>query len=174
MKNSRTILYLGLAAFVIATLFIYNHLGGFDSLTYKVGQENSYFFGEPFQGNPKARKLEKLFEHAREVSVSKDSYDLAIINFHSEEENLDQLIGIITDSLSDDFNDSQLSVHRKFEGKYISTTIKAHNLVMPSPKKVLKGAIKFAKEQNLKIDESYTIEVYKAERDLRILFPLVD
>lgn len=174
MKNSRNVLYLGLAAFIVAVLFIYNSLGGFDNLTYEVIQEDNYFFGEPFQGNPKAAKLEKLFEHAREVSIEQEGYDLAIINYQTEEEALDQVIGVITDSVAADFEDKQLSVTKNFFGKYISTTIKSHSLVMPSPNNVSRGAKKFANDQGLTIDESYTIEIYKAERDLRILFPLVD
>lgn len=174
MKNSRNVLYLALAAFVIATLFIYNSLGGFDSLTYELSEEENYFIGEPFQGNPKAAKLEKLFKHAREVSTAQDGYDLAIVNYQSEEESLDQVIGVITDSIVTDFKDGQLSVSKTFSGKFISTTISAHSLVMPSPTKVLRGAKKFAEKNGLTVDESYTIEIYKAERDLRVLFPLID
>lgn len=174
MKNSKNVLYLALAAFIVAALFIYNSLGGFDSLAYEINKEENYFFGEPFQGNPKAAKLEKLFIHAKEVSLEKDGYDLAIINYQSEEENLDQIIGVITDSVNTNFEDNNLSVSKSFSGNYISTTIKSHSLVMPSPEKVLRGAKKFAEEQGLTIDESYTIEIYKAERDLKILFPLVN
>lgn len=150
----------------------YFWLGGGKQLAFKMEERpTSYVIGYDFKGAYNSSDLEEIFFKVKEES-EKTGADLVIINYDDDslsKNTIHQLVGFISNS-QNDLEENQ-SVVVLESGKYLSTLISAHNLVMPKPNKVREQAEEFSAELGL-IPEKISIEIYKGERELQIMFPL--
>ncbi|MTI20106.1 hypothetical protein E1176_03665 [Fulvivirga sp. RKSG066] len=150
---------------------VYYYLGGTEDFVFTQVNKALYLKGEAFKGSYNDSKIESLFVNARQISTENDGYKLAILSYPMNETKVDQVVGIVSNSeINNDWESFDTS--RELNGNFITTTITAHNLVMPKPNEVLEAAQEYAALQDLEIDESYTIEVYEGERKLLVYFPI--
>lgn len=164
---------------VIAALIIvvvgatYLWLGGGQTLEFQVKEKSSFYIvGSDYKGPYNGSELERIFFDTRQKSETSQS-DLVVLNYDNDslrEGQVHQLVGIEHASLPTNTDGSDV-VEMK-SGKYLFTTINAHNLVMPKPESVRSQAVKFAADLGLKPDENISIEIYHGRRSLEILFPL--
>lgn len=147
-------------------------LGGGQRLVFEIEDSPTFYIvGEDFYGSYNSNKLEALFFSAQQRSAELET-SLVVLNYKSDtlsEGKIHQLIGIMSDQMPAEGDTSNVMVMG--QGKYLTTMINAHNLVMPKPEEVREQATEFASKQNLRPDD-LSIEIYKNERDLRIMFPL--
>jgi len=157
---------------VVLTWF-YIFLGGTEKLSFTVESGIFWVKGEHIRARYSDSKIEDLFFQARGIAESDQALDLAVINYMAPTDTVDQVIGIVS-PIEISHSIEKLDTEEKLQGKFIKATINAHNLVMPKPEEVKGQAAVFAKDNNLSIDERYTLEVYKNERDLEVYIPVKD
>lgn len=163
---------IAIGGFIILSVALgYFWLGGGQNLEFQIVEKSEfYILGYDYTGSYKNPKLEKIFYTAREESKSSQS-DLMVINYDHDtldESHIHQLIGVVSNK-SDDVRDEKKMIKLE-SGKYIQTVINAHNLVMPKPEDVREQAEKIAVQNRLEIS-NISIEVYKGERELVIMYP---
>lgn len=156
---------------VIAVVWFYQYLGGFDKLTFQETKINLYFQGNEYHGLYNNPETEKLFLSAREAAVNTSNAELAIMSYPSKKDSLHQIIGIVSEEPKES---ADMKYSERLTGRFLETTITAHNLVMPKPNEVIDKAQEFASKNDLTIDAKRSIDIYQGERSLKVLIPLVD
>ncbi len=156
---------------VIAVVWFYQYLGGFDKVTFNETAISLYFQGNEYHGLYNNPETEKLFLSAREASNNATFAELAIISYPSGKDSLHQIIGIVSEK---PLEPNDMKYAEELRGRYLETIITAHNIVMPKPNEVIEKAKEFALENNLSLDDRRSIDIYHGDRSLRVLFPLVD
>lgn len=166
----KKIVIAALIILVVGTTYLF--LGGGEKLEFKVEDKPAFYIaGSDYIGSYKGEELERIFFEARKKSKATQS-DLVVLNYDNDSLRkglIHQLIGIEYSNFPADSNSTEIVEMRS--GKYIVTTIKAHNLVMPKPESVRNQAVRFAAALGLQ-PENVSIEIYHDERSLEILFPL--
>jgi len=156
--------------FIGAVVFAINmYLGGSEELTFSKESKSLWFKGERFRGRYSDPKIEELFFNARELAMENDRYTLAVINYQAPEDTVDQAVGVISDAA---IELGEMTTQKAFDQDFLKTIITSHNLVMPKPEEVMRAAKKYASNQNLLIDDSWTLEIYEGERTLKVLIPI--
>ncbi|MCH7513403.1 MAG: GyrI-like domain-containing protein [Bacteroidetes bacterium] len=156
---------------------LYYYLGGFNQVDYAVKEVNGEYsiIGRKFEGKYNAHELEKIFTTVRKlIKNGQIRGTMVIINYNDSYDEYDgtvkYTVGILVDN-------EGYAVPEGFEiinikaSKVVRATINAHNVVMPAPAKILKGAGRMAMQHNLTLS-NYSIEQYRDERQLVIDFPV--
>lgn len=160
-----------LMVIVIAVVWFYQYLGGFDKVTFNETTISLYFQGNEYQGLYNNPETEKLFLSAREAAVNASNAELAIMSYPSTKDSLHQIIGLVS---KEPIEATDMIYKEELTGRYLETIITAHNLVMPKPNEVIEKAKGYASKNDLTVDGRRSIDIYQGNRSLRILIPLVD
>jgi hypothetical protein len=151
--------------FGVVVTFIYFQLGGGKSLKFEIITKDVTIYGQPFKGKYNDPKIGTLFADAKNQVISHPDESLVIVNYISTHpDSVKQFIGFVSDKK---YNLPNIEMK---EVTFVTTEIKAHNLVMPKPEEVRNNAAKFANNNRLQLD-SFSIELYHEERNLEIIFP---
>ena len=159
--------------FVILVVSLsYLWLGGGQNLEYKVERLSEFYIvGKEYSGSYNSSKLEELFFSMKTEALKKSS-SLVVVNYESDtldNGKIHQFIGYKSEDVPHEENALQLL---KIEaGEYVATEIESHNFVMPKPEDVREGASEHVAAQGVILD-SVSIEIYRGERELQILFPI--
>lgn len=157
---------------ILIAAVAYFWLGGSQELSFQLEEKDDMFIlGKEYTGPYNGNSLEALFFEAKEEAKKAQS-ELTIINYNTDslkDSHVHQFIGTLSFKRPADVAGKQII---KIEaGKIITTLIDAHNFVMPKPEDVRRKAKQFADAQGVAL-ASESIEVYRNERELTILFPL--
>lgn len=158
-----------LAASILAVcaiaFFIYYMLGGFDPIQFELHSEQFTIYGEKFEGSTESNELQTLFMNYRNLVNENSNLKLAVIDTPlNSEDSVKQVIGVISEI-------PQKGNNFDFNGPFIKTTLTSHPIVTPLPGTVRELAAIFAANNNLKLEES-SIEVYSANGDLEVFYPI--
>lgn len=164
---------ISLVVLAVVLTWFYIFLGGTEKLSFTIEKNTFIVNGQHVRARYSDSAIEALFFQARDVAEKEASLDLAVINYAAPTDTVDQVIGVVSRSkIAQTFDN--LDRKEQLAGTFIKAVINAHNLVMPKPEEVKEQASNFAKEKGLNIDERYTLEVYKNERDLEVYIPVKD
>jgi hypothetical protein len=161
----RRILFIVIPILVVVAFFLYQSLGGGDSLSFAlVTLDDTAISGEYFEGRPASPDLEKLFFEMRDQSSFEDSILLSVVNIPiAKEDTIRQFIGIIGNMQTADG-------YMITAGDYIEVTMDMHTSVRPSPARVREEASAFAESLGRSIKGEEDIQVFTSESEIRILF----
>ncbi len=157
------------------TIFYY-YLGGFNQVDYSVKElEGAYtIIGQNLEGKYNDLEFEKIFTAVKKLIKNGQVHGtLVIVNYN---DNYDEYEGTVTYTIGVLVDNEGNDVPEGFEiftiraSKVVRATIHAHNIVMPAPATIFKGANRVAKQHNLTLSD-YSIEQYMGERQLVIDFP---
>ncbi len=174
---SRKALLMLLGVLIPGLTILYFYLGGFNKVDYAIKEVNREYIiiGRKFEGKYNSPELEKIFTTVKKlIKNGQIRGTMVIVNYN---DSYDEYEGIVKYTIGILVNSEEYDVPEDFEiinfdaTKIVRATINAHNVVMPSPAKILKGAIRMAVQYNLKLS-NYSIEQYLDERQLVIDFPV--
>ncbi len=157
--------FVALAAVGIITAIIFFLLGGGQELKFELLTNDITVYGKTFVGKYDDPAIGKLFEEAKSQVLSNPNETIAVVNYNFDhEDSVKQFIGFVSTKNYD------LPKMEMKEVTFVKTKLEAHVLVMPNPQEVKEKALEFAVQKGLKLD-TFSIELYHAERDLEVLFP---
>lgn len=160
----------------VITLWGYYYLGGFSERNLETVEVNGYqLVGIRYQGKLNTPEMEEVFfEVQQQAQTGAPAGTMAIIVLKeplTAKDSTDQYIGILIEepvaTLPQGWEFFSLEA-----SKAVRSTIRAHNLVMPSPKEIREEIHAYARENKLRLWDEISIEKYLGERHLEVEIPL--
>jgi len=164
----------GIVIVAALVFWLYIKLGGLEKVQLQYIQSPTAFLlaGEKYEGGYHSTEVEQIFVRARTL-MEEGVLDgpLAVVNYGPDEkaQKIEQFIGVLVSSkqeLPEGWSFLELAPEN-----VVQATITAHNLVMPGPDEVREMAEETASREGGAL-LGYTIEIYKSERELVIVFPV--
>jgi hypothetical protein len=176
MSVRKYIFYVVLLAGVL-TLLGYYYLGGFTERSVELVAVNDYHLaGIRYQGKLGTDALEEIFyevqDKVRDGSLAGTMAIMVLKEPQTGKDSVDQYVGVLLE------NPGEASLPQGWErftieaSQALRSSIRAHNLVMPSPKEIRDEIQDYARKHELPLRTDVTIEKYLGERHLEVEIPL--
>ena len=151
---------------LVAGAILYLLLGGTSELVFKLEERpEEVIYGQLFEGRPTEQRLEALFIDTRERS-KEINQPLVVVNYEQDSVPLKQFIG----TMGNPKRSANLEALKMPSGKYVSTKIESHSLVMPRPDEIREAAENFADLEGVKLNPKESYEIYKGDSALVVMF----